>query len=425
MRDDFITSYLEYRKDTEPPKLFHRWSCLSMLGAYLGRDVGFQLGEFRIHPNMYTMLIGVPGTRKSTAIKLAKKLLARTGYATFSADKSSKEKWLMDLAGDTPSADALELLGEDPLFGGSSGIPSECYIACDEFNNFIGNGNIEFVSLLGELWDYEGPYKNRIKTGKSVVINNPTISILGGNTATGFALAFPSTTIGQGFFSRLLLVYSDPSPRKITFPESVSDDDTRLMVEQLLAIKRAATTTGISITSSARSLLDKIYHSPLRIHDIRFEHYANRRLTHLIKLALIAAASRVSTEITEEDVVVAHTILTHTEKLMPKALGEFGKGKNSDVAHKIISVLEGEYKVMGVLDIWKHVASDMEKMSDLTNVLQGLAGSDKILRCEGGFLAKRLHIEAEYSDSVDYSYLTEEEIGVSGTAKRPPKLEVV
>lgn len=410
MRDDFITSYLNYRADTEPPVFFHRWAMLSALGAYLARDVHFELGEFDIYPNMYTMLIGVPGTRKSTAIKMAKGLLAKTGFDKFSADKSSKEKFILDLAGEGGDAEVRDLI-DDNLWGDGNARISECYIACDEFNNFIGNGNLEFISLLGELWDYSGTYSNRIKNGKSVSADNPTISILGGNTATGFSLAFPAQTIGQGFFSRLILVYSDPSQRRITFPKRASDDDTKSMVDQLLAIKHLATTSLLTRTHGAELLLDKIYKSNNRIDDVRFEHYANRRFTHLLKLTIIHCLSRFSTEVTEEDVVIANTVLTHTEKLMPKALGEFGESRNAKVNHKIIQTLEAAKGVMHISDIWKHVASDMERVADLGQIMGGLCIAGKVIKVENGFLVRRSQMEAEYSDVVDYSFLSDEEAG--------------
>lgn len=422
--EDFISEYLKYREETEPPKFFHRWAILSAIGAFLARDVAFQLGDFTIHPNMYVMLIGVPGTRKSTSIKLAKELIKKAGFDKFSADKSSKEKFLLDLAGDSVDEDAKDLLAEN-LWGESSGNISEMYIACDEFNNFIGNGNIEFISLLGELWDYSGSYKYRIKTGKSIVADNPTINILGGNTSTGFALAFPSQSIGQGFFSRLILAYAEPSGRKITIPKRTPDEYTADMVSRLQAIKLCASTGAICHSHDAELLLDKIYKSDYKLDDVRFEHYYNRRFTHLLKLALICSLSRCSLRIEERDVVYANTILTHTEKLMPKALGEFGESRNAHINHKVIACLENSYKPMSLQEIWKHVSNDADKFSDIGNVMQGLLSAGKVLRHENGFLVKRALMEAEYTDTVDYSYLSAEEAGPSARSVAPTKLEIV
>lgn len=411
--DSFLTQYLRYVGVTEVPTFYHRWSCISMLGAYLGRQYTFSFGDFDLNPNMYIMLIGDPGTRKSTAVKIAKKIITSAGYDKISADKSSKEKFMLDLAGeDTGSEDETDMLDAN-LWGSSEPeeVDSEMYIACDEFNDFIGLGNMEFISLLGTMWDYNGKFKNRIKTGKSVVINNPTVSILGGNTSVSFANAFPPDTLGQGFFSRLLLIHGESTGRKITFPVRPSIEDTHGIVRQLQRIKLEIRGTAV-LTTEAKYLLDKIYKTTPPMEDTRFVSYFNRRFTHLLKLCLIISASDFSTTITDAHVVEANTLLTHTEHLMPKALGQFGKGKNSDITHKVIQILSDTPVPMQMKDIWKLVINDMEKLTDLIDMLRNLLAADKIFNVGGAYLSKTKVVEEVNNDMLDYSYLTDEERGM-------------
>lgn len=410
---DFFSSYLEYTDNTESPKIFHRWAAIAGIGAFLGRQYYFQHGHFTIYPNVYSMLIGSPGTRKSTAIKLMRKILVETGYNTIAADKSTKEKFLLDLAGEKDEgalATPEELLDQN-LFGDSNAQDCEMFIMADEFNDFFGNGNIEFISLLGTLWDYSGVYRNRIKNGKSVSINNPTVSILGGNTPTGFSIAFPTEILGQGFFSRILLIYGEPNGKRIPFPKPPDPDQTRAIVETLRTIKQTAYGAA-TLTPGAQKLLERIYQLPNAIDDVRFESYSTRRFTHLLKLCLITSASRGANGITEGDVIGANTVLSYTEQLMPKALGEFGKAKHSDVTHKIVQLLDSTSRVLTYKEIWKHVSSDLEKMSDLSTLLQNLATADKIQLVPGGsgFLPKKKVIEQHDSSVLDYSILTEEEL---------------
>lgn len=422
-RDDFFSAYLEYSKDSEVPTTFHRWSMITALGAFLGRQFYFSHGEFDINPNMYTMLIGSPGTRKSTAIKLVKKLIQAAGYETIAADKTSKEKFLLDLSGDT--SDGSETVGwskgkktteevdaflDGALWGedDSSQPDRECFIMADELNDFMGNGNIEFISLLGSLWDYNGTYRNRIKSGKSIAIKNPTVNILAGNTPVGFSMAFPSETIGQGFFSRILLIYGEPNGRKITFPTRASAESTEAIVGYLRRIKTKVSGPAI-LSKQAELLLDRIYRSSARVDDVRFEHYSNRRFTHLLKLSLICTAARISTVIDERDVIYANTILTHAEHFMPRALGEFGKARNSDVSHKIIQLAERYEGVLSFKEIWAHVASDMEKMGDLATLLQNLVAADKLQSSPGGFLPCRKVMQEHDITMVDFTLLSPEE----------------
>lgn len=409
--EDFFSAYLEYSGDTESPISFHRWSAIVGLGALLGRRYYFQHGHFTVNPNIYCMLIGNAGTRKSTAIKLFKKLLCDTGYDTIAAEKTTKEKFLMDLAGEDGEGEAksAESFLDANLFGESND-DRETFIMADEFNDFTGTGNIEFYSLLGTLWDYSGTYRNRIKTGKSISIHNPTVSLLGGNTPTGFSLAFPPEILGQGFFSRMILVYGEPNGRRITFPKAPDPEATANLIRILQTI-RARANGPANLSKGAEQLLDKIYTTANPVDDVRFESYSTRRFTHLLKLCLITAAGFGSNEITEHHVIYANTVLYHAEHFMPKALGEFGKAKHSDVSHKIIQLLDSQTQVWQFHEIWRHVSNDLEKMADLSVLLQNLVAAEKIqvLPKGEGFLPRKRMIEAPDSSVLDYSLLTDEE----------------
>jgi hypothetical protein len=415
--NDFLSQYLAYIGETEAPIFYHRWCCISMIGAYLGRGYSFKLGHFELYPNLYCMLIGSPGARKSTAIKIAKKIITAAGYEKISADRSTKEKFLLDLAGeelgDEPAGKVTERMLDTNLWGDTFKPPAEMYIACDEFNDFIGNGNVEFISMLGNLWDWTGPpYENRVKNGKSVSIHDPTISILGGNTPISFSRAFPPEVLGQGFFSRLLLIHGEPTGRKITFPEAPSAEKTGDLIQSLQQIK-SKVIGQVEMNSASKKLLDKIYKGWKGIDDVRFESYANRRFNHLIKLCLITSASSYRSTFTEDDIIYANTILSHTEHLMPKAMGEFGKSRNSDVSHKILQVIESASKPLTLKDLWKHVNKDVEKPADLGTLLQGLQLAEKIQTVNGGFLPKRKILEISDDGTVNYELLTEEERNMS------------
>jgi len=418
--EDFISSYLSYASDTEVPAIFHRWAAISSIGAFLGRRYYLNHGHFTIYPNIYCMLVGASGTRKSTAIKLFKKLLVAAGYDTIAADKTTKEKFILDLSGETDDSTLIksdkqvdDFLSQN-LWGDestevSSRPDAEIFVMADEFNDFFGNGNVEFISLLGTLWDYNGVYRNRIKNGKSVSITNPTVSILGGNTPTNLSLAFPPEIIGQGFFSRLLFIYGEPNGKRIPFPTQPPEQDTERIVKRLQAI-RSTSTGAAKLSTTGKILLEKIYLANLGVNDVRFDSYSTRRFSHLLKLCLITSASRNSKEVAERDVIYANTILHHAEHFMPRALGEFGKAKHSDVSHKIISLVERDYAIVSFKDIWKHISNDLEKMSDLTTLLQNLVAAEKLQSIPGkGFVANRKVVNEIDSGLIDYSLLTPEE----------------
>ena len=408
-----MDDYLSYTSDTEAPMIFHRWAIISCIGAALGRQYYLPFGDSNIFPNMYTMLIGDPGTRKSTAIKGAKRTLAQAGYDKFSADRTSKEKFLIDLEGKTDEEGKIVEgnLAMESMFGDSASDcdPCETFIVSDEFNEFVGAGNIEFLSMLGNLWDWDSPqipFKQRLKTTRSVSIYQPTISMLSGNTHVGFTQAFPPEAIGQGFMSRLLLIYGESSGKKIAFPTKPSDELRMRVVDNIVKMRECAVGEA-TMTGQARQMLEVIYRTFTDLGDSRFKHYSTRRFTHLLKLCLVCTASNHRTEIGAADVLYANTILTFTEHTMPKAMGEYGKAKHTDVLAKIIAILSDAKTPMQQSDLWKQVQSDLDKPDDLIKLLAGLVQADKIQWIDRkGYLIVRkvLKTDAIY---VDFSLLRE------------------
>jgi len=264
-------------------------------------------------------------------------------------------------------------------------------VAADEFIDFFGMGNLEFAALLGVLWDKEDPYTDRLKNSKSVYISAPTVSILGGATHENFKMMFPPELLGQGFMSRLLMIYGESSGKKITFLEEEKEEDIIALSSQLLTM-RASKIGCLRFSSTGREALDGIYKSWADLPDARFRYYSTRRFTQLIKLLLILAVEKGKEELIKEDVVFANTLLTHAELFMPKAMGEYGKSKNSEVSHKIIDILEHAVpRALTVKEIWTQVAMDMDKFSDLLPLLQGLMQADKIQKnpLGEGFLPKK------------------------------------
>lgn len=411
--NSFIDAYLAYTSDTESPTTFHRWSILTALGAWLGKRFYIRHGHSRINSNMYVMLMGAAGTRKSTAVKIASKALKKAGYSTFSADKTSKEQFLADLAktgmltGDSDEVLDANLWGPD---ADTSNMDScEIFVNADEFNDFTGSGNIEFLSLLGNLWDYEGDYVHAKLTSKSVFVKDPCVSILAGNTATGFSMAFPKEAIGQGIFSRLLLIHGESTGKRIPFPKPPSEVATAALIQCLLQIRSIAVGEA-ELSEEAKALLEYIYTEWSPINDIRFESYSNRRFTHLLKLCLIHAAASKSKTIQKEHVIMANTVLVHAEHSMPRALGEFGAASKSDVTHKIMLLLEQAHKPQTFKDIWKHVSNDVNSLQELKPLIENLIYAEKIFKVNDGYLAKRKLIkETGAGRAIDFSLLTESE----------------
>lgn len=429
MSGGFISDYVDIGMATEAHSIYHRWSCISSIGALLGRNYYFPFGHFRIFPNTYIKLIGASGSRKSTSIKIAKKLVAETGYEHISSAKlGSIEKFLLDLEGTSAEDFQLDSISNSSstgyrnnttsqnLWGTDAAFqePKEAYIVADEFNEFAGAGNINFYSTLGDLWDWDQEkqnYEYRLKNSKSVSIYQPTISILGGNTQEGLARAFPPDIGGQGFLSRVIFIYGVRSGREFHIPPAPDTEADARIISSYNEFKIWRPGRA-EITTAGDKLLECIYKQWRGLDDARFKAYAERRYTQLIKLALICSAAGNSNSITEEVIIEANTYLTAAEKNMPAALGEFGKGRNSDVANSVLDyVRNAGGKPPTYQDIWKSVHRSLNKPTDLQDILQNLCAADQIQSATA--LGKRVYLPLKIAmtsiDYVDWTLLTEEE----------------
>lgn len=409
---NLIESYLDFFAGTEPPTIFNRWACIAGIAGLLGRQCWVQHGHVKIYPNQFIMLVGESGTRKSTAIKdFLRPLLVDAGYKKFAAKKTSKEKFLVDLH------DGMEHIYEvdeerlnvnkrtkgqyhnptmKELFGLNHSGPSECLIAADEFNIFLGHKNIEFIELLTDLWDFNGQYPGRTQSGKAILINDPTLNIIGGNTQVGISMAFPQEVIGQGFFARLISVFSEPSGRRITWPAPPDPIKRKVILDGFNRIKTSFH-GPVSLDPMAIIALDDIYQNWKDLDDTRFKSYSQRRFTHLLKLSLCCAAACEYKTINTRIIEYANTILHYTESFMPKALGEFGKARHSDISAKILGILEKAESPMNPMDeIWPLVHRDLESSQEFVRVLEGLKSAGKIQQIAGRLLPNKKPITFDY-----------------------------
>ena len=354
--------------------------------------------------------MGSAGARKGTAIGPGRKLLKASGYNTFAADAISKEMFLADMG--RKNDDELEELNLDTLVDVNDA--TESYVVAEEFNDFMGQGDLPFCTRLTNLWDNLPEFRHPKLHGKSIYIYKPTINILGANTQQNFAMCIPPEAVGNGFCSRFIFVHSEPTGRKITFPSTPSIELKEYLIDYLRKIK-ARSAGAMSIDPEAIPIFDRIYKEFHGIDDHRFTHYNTRRFTHLLKLCIITAAANSRKIINADDAINCNTVLYSAEKRMPKALGEFGKARNSAAAAAILDQLNRARDPQSLNELWKVVSKDLNKFTELQDIIVGLTKADKIqlvkIGRKQGYLPMHRNLESWDSQLLNLNYLTEEERG--------------
>lgn len=394
----FCDVYLRLMEHTESPLLYHRWCFLSAIGALLERNVWLPFGNDNVYANQFVLLTGQPGARKNSAIKPIIDLMNDSGYEFITGSKSGPEKFFADWMYGFDKINRGEDMGKKKNgkinmdvsvhgFDGSSFSEyskkvQPVYVISEEFQAFLGRAKAELVPIITDLWDNKPKYADRNKQAEDIFIPNPTISILGGTTPSTFAKMFSDADaiMGQGILSRLILVYGEQRQR-LTIPPPY-DTNLRSEIINIFKYVRNDLRGPIRVGRKEFDLLDGIYQSWKSIPDSRLNSYCARRFTHLLKLCLIIAAleMRDSLILHTEDIIFANSILTFTESMMPKALGEFGKAKNSAVHQAVLETIQAATHTGGLTgqQILAATSQDIENIHTLAAIINKLEVSKKI-----------------------------------------------
>ena len=204
------------------------------------------------------------------------------------------------------------------------------------------------------------------------------------------------------------MIYSKTSERRFPIPPPPDEHLRDALINKLHRIRELAK-GEYKFTPDAEELYVAMYCKPRAVQDYRFEGYWNRRFPYLIKLCIIIAASNEHNVITKDDLVEANTYLSHAENLMPKALGEFGKSRHSEVTHKIMSVISYATDKVTFRELWVQVVQDLEKQSTLVDIMQNLILAKKVKAVDGGYLPVAAVQSSSVPGSEDHTLLTREE----------------
>jgi hypothetical protein len=205
-----------------------------------------------------------------------------------------------------------------------------------ELGQLLGYNNTDMIDFLGPLWN-GGRFEYGLKNG-TTIIEDPLVNLLSATTPVSLHKIFPSHSGGQGFMSRIVLVYG-ASKYKIVPRPSKPDEDLVTKVRETYNRIFTELQGPFSETPEAARFMDDLYTKPIEMNDPRFSYYLERRHNHFIKLAMALCASRISTEITPEDCYEADRILRATERGMPEALGEFGMNPLAALKQNILEYL--------------------------------------------------------------------------------------
>ena len=383
----FLHKHLEYVAETEAPKLFHAWAAIGCVAACLGRHLYYDTGIGKMFGNQYILLVGPPGTRKNTAISFATRIIREaTGIRWAPDDTGGQRQGLIksmlsneydaseDVAQAAAMLDIAEIMKAE-LNIGRMDDRHVLFAEAREFGSFVGQNNLDLTRFLIRMWDGDD-FEYQLKNTKDK-LKDPLLTLLGGTTPDEISMLLPQQAIGQGFMSRIILVYA-PHKERIVPPSRMRLNETHMeYLRRTYARIWYEMAGAMRPTPEAALFEDMLYGQDHRINDMRFIFYTERRGTHLRKLAMALAAARGSMDITIDDIKDAHILLSTAEKRMPDALGEYGMSPLAICRQKIIEYLRHVSQPVSDRALWGLMHRDM-KTIDYQNTINSLINTERI-----------------------------------------------
>lgn len=320
--DDWIDSFVEHHAYLGSPKIWLKWSAYSALSAALERKVHIVLRGRKLFLNLFTFLVGPPGTGKTTAIWAAREILVRVSSVKLAPDKVTPEKFINILS----HSSSVELKNGEVSQHVSVAILS------NELGVFVRPGDRDFPPILTDLYDCPATYSYSTISRGDDRFENLYINLLGGVTPKSLASIIGPDGLGKGFTARVFFIFAES-----LIPTDPFDTPRVGNVEPLVHdLELINMLTGhFSFTMDAMAyirewLADNMAPIPA---DPRFEEYGPRRLTHWIKLSALRAAARRQDKIIQvADCESAKKDLLEAERYMPAAFEAFGANPLNDAA---------------------------------------------------------------------------------------------
>lgn len=336
----FLESYRTYSSGNEAHPTYHIFSGLIALSSIIGRRVWVDMGAFHYVPNLYVVLVGPSGNRKTTAMTPAKNLI-RALNLPYSGECVTKEKLVLDIfAQERVIKDMPKEYEAFKVFS-----PMTCVVT--ELSEFLGAGGLGMINFLVTIYDQDF-YDIRTKNKGDTSITGPYLCLLGCTTPDWITIYLKQDVISGGFSRRAIFVYESTKGAPIPIP--VVTPEMATAWQNLLAhSKKLMDVKGPMIWDpAAREFYCQWYieHSKRNAPHPMLVGYFESKHAQLLKIAtLLSLSDSFDRVLTTRHLQFALEILGLAEANMAKVFAGMGRNELNPVANKIIEAIRMQPEV--------------------------------------------------------------------------------
>lgn len=333
---DWLDSYIELTKETEPPESFRLWAGISAIASALQRKCFISRGFETFYPNMYIVLLGPPASRKGVALKQCYYFLEELDIS-IAADATTRAALIKKLKRSKKTLLDKKTMNET--------IHSSLTIYNEEFTQLTGYQDLDFLTILVSWYDCgrgkDGIWENDTIARSLEKVEGVWVNILAASTPTLIKAALPKEGVGSGFFSRVIYVHEREKGKRIPL-KKFSSRELELIKVLMNDLETIHEISGeFSFSSEVENHYNEWYKKECEeevcLNKQKFAGYIGRRAGHVIKLMMILNASRTNSRVIElQDFERVLRILKKAERKMNKAFSNMGKLDYSIIASMIV-----------------------------------------------------------------------------------------
>lgn len=396
---DFISQYQLARQGTVVPALFTLAGALHLLSLALEKRVWVDKAQFEIFGPIHLVLIGVSGTKKSTAIRQAAKLWKKLAPEyPIGPNVCSREDVIRTMAKDCKQS-YIDHLGATVNY-------SPMVFHTNELENLWSFKPSSWIQFMTDIYDESSFRSGTIARGAEEV-TNPFLCLFGAATPEYFEFLFKQQGITNGILRRCLLFFVTQLPARVFDP--VFTPESRAALDWCQAhLEKVRKLAGPFVWDpDARAYADEWDKGNLTPDDLQlFANYFETKDIIMQQIAMLVAAAQPEPQLRLTLLVVkrAIEILGLVEANLPKLA--MLAGKNPQLATRIkmmdwLTVKDGKvpehlFHRFASFDMQEKDYDDMLSMLQKTHqiVVQPYLHGQNYVFLPGAYLAMRKEQEA-------------------------------
>lgn len=219
---NWLDAFLEYSDDNFTPPQFDEWAGINAIAGALQRKVWLPWSDtLNYYPNLFILLVSLPGAGKTTAINKTVGLLQ---------EMNSRSGTMHFIPSQITEAEFIEQMSTQTSFNVGTVVRTQSagYYFASEASNSLKNVYGDFLACLTDFYDNPNFWEKSTRKDGRKTLKNVNLNLIAGSTFDYLSKLVSDENIMGGFASRIIYVLSsgkEIKPQK--FQAGIKDAETK------------------------------------------------------------------------------------------------------------------------------------------------------------------------------------------------------